>query len=573
MDSRTELKEIAEVAKRLTLLYVEDDIPTRRFLKRRLEEIFGVVAEAANGEEGLKRFLQGGIDLVISDNIMPFMDGIEMIREIRRVDTRLPIILTTAFIDTDYLMEAINLGVTQFVAKPISMDLLHNAIQMAIQRVVLDNLTRKAKEQEIELLRFQDRYHSLQQESARRKERNLIKNDHYLQTIQGKEGEEWVLDALHRSLEILSGDSYSVRGLDEGRALLFIVDGMGKGLSASVTTTLSIAFLNYLIDERIAQGARVELGSLVGDYLRFIQKELLEEEIISAGFYDFDFKRERLSYITFGMPSMLWVNSQGECERIKSSSPPLMKYSLPPLPQEICIQDLEKILLYSDGLNEALLDEETIYGEILEEELLWNRFLSEMNRRFRSRVKDVDDDITAFWVRRVPQNPSASRSYEIKSSLLEVHRLSDTIEEGLESFGIFDLEASTRFMTALTEMLMNAYEHGSLGVERLTKDQLIQEGSYDEYLAKESKPHRRIRVRLRRYEEGEATLLTCEVEDEGRGFDTQTLLQNLRNEPETLTSGRGIRLTKGLVDHLCFKKGGRVSQFTVVAREALFGNR
>lgn len=568
MDTKTEYQEIIDVAKRLTLLYVEDDLPTRKLMKRRLEEVFGSVWEATNGEEGLKRYRQGGIDLVISDNIMPVMDGIEMIREIRRVDSKLPIILTTAFIDTDYLMEAINLGVTQFVAKPVSMDKLLNAVKIAIQRVVLDALAQKAKEQEIELLRFQDRYHSLQQESAQRKERNMIKNDYYLHNVLGKGGsEEWMIDVLYRPLETLSGDSYSVRHLGEGKTLLIIIDGMGKGLSASVATTLSIAFLNYLIDETLGSGAEVRVEELVANYMRFIQKELLEEEVISAGFHSFDFEKGELSYITFGMPSVLLVDDEGHCQRVKSSSPPLMKYSQPPKSKTIPIDKIQKVLLYSDGLGEALVDENTFYGEYLNEDMLWSQSLLEMDKRFRSRVKDADDDITVFWVSRMPKQVSATRSYEIRSSLSDVHQLSDTIEEGLEEFGILDLEASTRFMTALTEMLMNAYEHGSLGVERLTKDRLIQEDSYDEYLASQGRVDRRIRVALKRYDQEDLAILSCEIEDEGAGFDAQELLQNLRNEPETLTSGRGIKLTKRLVDHLSFKKEGRVAHFLVVARQ------
>lgn len=559
-----ELKEVTEVAKKLTLLYVEDDVMARGLLKRRLDMIFGVVREASNGEEGLERFHQGGIDIIISDNVMPIMNGIDMIREIRKSDQKVPIIITTAFIDTDYLMEAINLGVTQFVAKPVSVQHLLNAIKIAIQRVVLENLTQKSKEQEIELLRFHDRYHSSQQEVARRKERNLIKNDYYLQSIKDKNGEEWIFDILYRPLEILSGDSYSARMIGDGRVVLFVIDGMGKGLSASIATTLSIAFLNHLVDEVLKSGSFC-IEKLVADYMQFIQKELLEEEVISVGFYDFDFIQGNLNYITLGMPSMLIVDSSHSIMRIKSSAPPLMKYSPAPKARTLSIDTIEKVLLYSDGLNEATIDETHLYGEILSEHFLQCRFLSELDAKFKKCVESADDDITVFWVRKIPKNPSDSREFEITTSLDEVHKLSDMIEGEVESFGIDDVNATTRFATAFTEMLMNAYEHGNLGIKRLDKDRLIQDGKYDEYLATHGTSEQKIHVCLKRYEEHGANLLSCEILDEGAGFDMQGHLQSIQNEPETLTSGRGIRLTKRLVDQLCFKNGGRMSQFIVVA--------
>lgn len=568
MDRYADFKEVTEVSRNLTLLYVEDDETARTFLKRRLESIFGAVWEASNGEEGLERFLQGGIDLIITDNIMPSMNGIEMIREIRRSDTKVPIIITTAFIDTDYLVEAINLGVTQFVSKPVFMEHLLATIKVAIQRVILENLAQKAKEQEIELLQFRDRYHSSQQEVARHKERNMIKNDYYLQAISAPDtrGDIWMLDILYHPLEILSGDSYSVRKIGDHKALLFIIDGMGKGLSASITTTLSIAFVNFLIDSALQRGQEVLLEGIIADYMHFIQKELLDEEVISAGFYLFDFLSGKLCYITFGMPSILAVTHEGVAQRIRSSLPPLMKHSTPPKSKELLLASLRKILLYSDGLNEANMDGNRIYGEVLECELVQKRFLSEMKRDFMQRVKSPDDDITVFWVRCAPRNSTFTHHYEISSSLGEVHRLSDEIERKLEEFTREDTEASTRFMTAFNEMIMNAYEHGSLGIERLTKDRLIQEGTYDEYLKTRGNNPRKIAVETSCFIEGDAKILACEIRDEGGGFDLQEHLQELRINGDTLTSGRGIRLTKRLVDHLYFKEGGCVSCFMIVVQ-------
>jgi DNA-binding response OmpR family regulator len=62
---------------------------------------------------------------------MPFMDGLKMISYIKKVSHNIPIILTTAYTDNEYLMESINLGVTNYLVKPIDIDNLISLISKA----------------------------------------------------------------------------------------------------------------------------------------------------------------------------------------------------------------------------------------------------------------------------------------------------------------------------------------------------------------------------------------------------------------------------------------------------------
>ncbi len=112
----------------LKILYVEDEPKLRErihiVLKMRFEQVF----TAANGNEGLEAFFRERPDIVVSDIKMPVMDGLEMAMRIREVAPETPIILSTAFTETAYLLKAIELGVSAYVRKPLDCRQLVEAI-------------------------------------------------------------------------------------------------------------------------------------------------------------------------------------------------------------------------------------------------------------------------------------------------------------------------------------------------------------------------------------------------------------------------------------------------------------
>jgi response regulator RpfG family c-di-GMP phosphodiesterase len=106
--------------KTLTLLYVEDEDTVREEVVRFLRRRFAKVDEACNGEEGFKKFEQNHYDIVITDIKMPVMDGLQMAQKIRAVYDGMPIVIVTAFSDTEYFLKAIELGINGYVKKPIN---------------------------------------------------------------------------------------------------------------------------------------------------------------------------------------------------------------------------------------------------------------------------------------------------------------------------------------------------------------------------------------------------------------------------------------------------------------------
>lgn len=120
----------------ISILYVEDEEIIVKAMSRFLKRSIGTVHVAQNGAEGLELFLQHRPDIVITDIQMPIMNGLEMAAEIRNIDTEVPIILTTAFNEINYLAEAIELGVDKYIKKPIDYTVLTKAIKKAAAIIV-----------------------------------------------------------------------------------------------------------------------------------------------------------------------------------------------------------------------------------------------------------------------------------------------------------------------------------------------------------------------------------------------------------------------------------------------------
>lgn len=115
--------------KSLTVLYVEDEDDIRDQLKIFLERRCRKVYTAANGKKGLEAFQKHQPDIVLTDILMPIMDGLKMAEHLKEARPNLPIIVITAFEEPRYFHLAIELGVHQYVNKPVKLNILEEALK------------------------------------------------------------------------------------------------------------------------------------------------------------------------------------------------------------------------------------------------------------------------------------------------------------------------------------------------------------------------------------------------------------------------------------------------------------
>lgn len=120
--------------KNIKILYAEDELSLREITLNILKGFTKDQYVATNGLEGLELFKkhQEDIDLIITDVNMPEMNGLEMIKEIKKINPNIPIIVATAFSNTEYLLDAIDIGVDKYILKPLDVKKLLNLMSQSL---------------------------------------------------------------------------------------------------------------------------------------------------------------------------------------------------------------------------------------------------------------------------------------------------------------------------------------------------------------------------------------------------------------------------------------------------------
>lgn len=136
------------ILKNITILYAEDEKDLREVTHQILKGFTKKQYVAQNGQEGLELFkkYEKEIDLIITDVNMPILNGLDMVKEIKKININIPIIVATAFSNKEYLLEAIDIGVDKYVLKPIDIAKLlqvmsQSLIYHELKDLYIDKLT------------------------------------------------------------------------------------------------------------------------------------------------------------------------------------------------------------------------------------------------------------------------------------------------------------------------------------------------------------------------------------------------------------------------------------------------
>ncbi len=124
------------VNQHISVLYVEDQPDIQEEFVDILSLFVDEVFVAANGEEGLRAYNEKLPDIIITDIQMPIMSGLQMIQKIREDNKDIPVVVTTAFNENKYLLEAIALGVEHYLLKPVMIDQLQERLEMIKKRLM-----------------------------------------------------------------------------------------------------------------------------------------------------------------------------------------------------------------------------------------------------------------------------------------------------------------------------------------------------------------------------------------------------------------------------------------------------
>jgi len=300
----------------------------------------GNVLLAKNGIEAMKIYDEHCPDMIISDVMMPEMDGLEFSEIIRQRNPAMPIILTTAFNDASYLHRAIDIGVDNYVLKPIDLDKLYAAMLKSA-----DSLLKT---------RALEAYHDAAEE-----ERNLVsdlmKRMMQAELMVDRQARFWLEPA-----DRVSGDLVAFRRARNDRLYIMLADSTGHGLPAALNL-LPVNHIFYSMVEKC-----LPVAQIVEEMNWAIKVQSPADRFVSAFVASIDTHNHIIEAWNGGIPSAMLINQAGDIYSL------LAPRNLPlgildrsfTAQTEICQwTGPSQLVVYSDGLVEAENENGVAWGE------------------------------------------------------------------------------------------------------------------------------------------------------------------------------------------------------------------
>lgn len=147
------------------VLLIDDDRGIRSAYLRLLRK-YGYLAEvASDGNEAIELLASKSFDVILTDVVMPGMNGLEFLRTIREQGLDVPVVLMTGFPDIENAAQAVEFGATRYLVKPVDDEKLRNAIQSAVQlrrpsqgRVEVPDLSDEVEEEDVARSELEERF-------------------------------------------------------------------------------------------------------------------------------------------------------------------------------------------------------------------------------------------------------------------------------------------------------------------------------------------------------------------------------------------------------------------------------
>lgn len=118
----------------MDILVIEDDKKTSAFVSQALEERGFVVCGAADGESGLRLALDGAFDALVCDIMLPKLDGLSLVRELRRRGITTPVLMLSARGEVEQRVEGLDAGADDYLPKPFATSELLARVRSLLRR-------------------------------------------------------------------------------------------------------------------------------------------------------------------------------------------------------------------------------------------------------------------------------------------------------------------------------------------------------------------------------------------------------------------------------------------------------
>ena len=134
-------EEFKSAINKTTILYIEDDAQIREYIYEFLKRYNSNTHVASNAEDALELYETIKPDIIIADINLPKMSGIELVTKIRENDNFTRIIISTAYTNKEFTLQAIELNLTRYLVKPITSKDLLGALKKALKELIESSST------------------------------------------------------------------------------------------------------------------------------------------------------------------------------------------------------------------------------------------------------------------------------------------------------------------------------------------------------------------------------------------------------------------------------------------------
>jgi serine phosphatase RsbU (regulator of sigma subunit)/anti-anti-sigma regulatory factor len=396
---------------------VDDDIVIRTVVVRGLRDAgFSEIHEADDGLAA-KEYLTGHtVDVVITDVMMPRLDGLELIRWARQ---RYPEIVWIIFsgLDTfDAAVEAIHLGAFDFLAQPPNLKELEISLRNALahrQLVEEKEALHRSLEQRVLQLEglcriLGDQAEQISQDLRRAE---IIQSTLLPQVPPAMRGLS--VHSLYRPGHFVGGDLYDVIPVDEDKIAIYVADASGHGVSAAMLSVLFKQRLPKITIPGAAVNPAVVLAKINDELFRDVAAPGM---FVTAVYCLIDTGQATVDIASAGHPPVHLVRASGKASLIERTGPALGLHADAAFKEtHIDLRPGDRLFLYSDGLtdltNDAAEKQNVLVERLCATELTAGSFLKEQLAHLPPVSACERDDITMVLVefRDGPSNFDNSR--------------------------------------------------------------------------------------------------------------------------------------------------------------------
>lgn len=347
----------------MQILIAEDENVSRLFLRKHLQKLGYDVTTTRDGLEAYEKYQTDTYPIVITDWMMPKMDGLELVKKLRsNADANYSyIIMLTAKSDKNDFIACMEAGVDDFVIKPFDPEELRARL-IAAERVLA--LKQRLSQQNMELNEANIRMKHDLQAAAQIQESLLPNEPPPLKDVN--------VDWKFTPCEELAGDTLNVFNIDENHLGLYLLDVSGHGVTAALLAVTLSRMLSPVIDEgsivkrRINEPPYYRIFSPAEVATRLNKRFQINPEngqYFTLVYGILNRKTREFKYVSAGQPDIIHLSTKTQSSIVSSPDLPIgfledVQYEN----QVMYLDPGDRIVIYSDGIPEAQNAQGEQYG-------------------------------------------------------------------------------------------------------------------------------------------------------------------------------------------------------------------